>query len=111
MVARRQQLQKLLDGTPEQAPGAEQRRQHYIQEKTVLTAKISRLNKQIDLHSAPAGMSRWVQFATFDQLRGVCDALLEEVLQKTQKLTRLTKENKQLEKEKKEVLSQRLDSV
>ena len=72
----------------------------------MLTAKINTLNKRIDLHSAPAGVSRWVQFSTFDQLRGVCDALLEELIKRTQKLTQVSKENTRLEKEKKDVLHQ-----
>lgn len=84
----------------------EDRLQHYQQEKSVLTAKISRLNKKMSIAAAPTGVSRWVQFSTFEQLHGTCDVLLSEVLKQTQKNSDLSKENKRLKTDADDLLSQ-----
>lgn len=84
----------------------EDRLQTYQQEKSVLTAKISRLNKKMSIAAAPTGVSRWVQFSTFDQLHGTCDVLLSELLKQTQKNSDLSKENKRLKTDSDDLLSQ-----
>ena len=115
LINKRQTYQKLIDqkekeintnDNQEISEDMKKRLAFYRQEKSVLTAKINRLNKQISLAASPSGISRWTQFSTFDQLRSVCDVLLEEVVKQTMKVTEMSKEKEQMTKEKSELVLQ-----
>ncbi len=77
------------------------------QEKEILSARISRLNKHLSLipasASSPATSSRWLIFSSQEQLRTVCELLLdkastqaEEASQQTKDLQKLVKDNADL---------------
>ena len=115
LINKRQTYQKLIDqkekeintnDNQEISEDMKKRLAFYRQEKSVLTAKINRLNKQIALAASPTGVSRWTQFSTFDQLRSVCDVLLEEVVKQSMKVSEISKEKDQMNKEKSELVIQ-----
>lgn len=115
LINKRQTYQKLIDqkekeintdDNQEISEDMKKRLAFYRQEKSVLTAKINRLNKQISLAASPSGISRWTQFSTFDQLRSVCDVLLEEVVKQSMKVSEISKEKDQMNKEKSELVIQ-----
>ena len=115
LINKRQTYQKLIDqkekeintnDNQEISEDMKKRLAFYRQEKSVLTTKINRLNKQISLAASPSGISRWTQFSTFDQLRSVCDVLLEEVVKQSMKVSEISKEKDQMNKEKSELVIQ-----
>ena len=56
-------------------PLLQARREALEREKRILSARIARLNRQVT--ATPAGMARWRLFASQEQLRCVCELLLE----------------------------------
>ena len=85
----------------------QQRHQSLKQEKEILSARISRLNKQLSLipasSSSPAASSRWLLFPSQEQLRAICEYLLdkastqaEEASQQARDLNQLMKDNAEL---------------
>ena len=114
MILKRQKLQALIQSKEQslQQPDlpdkdeVKKRLQQYQQEKAMLSAKISRLNKKISLASSPVGVGRWTQFSTMEQLRLVCDVLLNQIITRTEKNNSLSKENQKLENDREDLLLQ-----
>ena len=79
---------------------------HLNQDKAILTAKITRLNRQLSLSSSPSPGTRWSAFISVDQLRVVCDVLLGEMLKKNQQLQKKEGEIQKLASENKDLVEQ-----
>ena len=79
---------------------------HLNQDKAILTAKITRLNRQLSLSSSPSPGTRCSAFISVDQLRVVCDVLLGEMLKKNQQLQKEEGEIQKLASENKDLVEQ-----
>lgn len=77
------------------------------QEKEILSARIARLNKHLSIipssSASPAASSRWLLFSSQEQLRNVCELLLdkastqaEETAQQNKDIQKLIKDNTEL---------------
>ena len=85
---------------------------HLNQDKAILTAKITRLNRQLSASSAgsaPSSSTRWSSFISVDQLRVVCDVLLSEMMKRNQQSQKTERELQQLAGENKELVELRWD--
>ena len=88
----------------------QQRQQTLKQEKEILSARISRLNKQLSLiptsTSSPAASSRWLLFSSQEQLRTVCELLLDKASTQAEEASQQTKDLHQLMKDNADLVSQ-----
>ena len=82
---------------------------HLNQDKAILTAKITRLNRQLSASSAGSTSTRWSSFISVDQLRVVCDVLLSEMMKRNQQSQKTERELQQLAGENKELVELRWD--
>ena len=83
---------------------------HLNQDKAILTAQITRLNRQLSASSAPSTSARWSSFISVDQLRVVCDVLLSEMMKRNQQSQKTERELQQLAGENKELVELRWGS-
>lgn len=84
---------------------------HLNQDKAILTAKITRLNRQLSASSAPSTGTRWSSFISVEQLRVVCDVLLGEMMKRNQQSQKTERELQQLAGENKELVELRGSSA
>ena len=76
-------------------------------QKAAQTAQINRLNNQIAPTSLQPGVNRWINFVSQEQLRCVCDVLLEELLKRERLKLRSEEDAKKALSENRDLLQQR----
>ena len=85
-------------------PLLQARRQALEREKRILSARIAGLNRQVT--TTPAGNARWRLFGSSEQLRGVCELLLEAATSQGEAAAQRQEDMAQLAQDNGELVSQ-----
>ena len=85
-------------------PLLQARRQALEREKRILSARIAGLNRQVT--TTPAGNARWRLFGSSEQLRGVCELLLEAATSQGEAAAQRQEDLAQLAQDNGELVSQ-----